>query len=110
MRFGLIYDNAIGIDRTNPDGSPVQDISQDGVVDNHSPAEDAAHTQTKLNWLASTPTELMMKKLQNQITDLLALSVMQAVTYPTHQNHLQIIQNLVRVSELQKTIEEIKSV
>ena len=101
MKFGICYDSAIHVDKKT---------EGDTLVTTVSPAEDAAHAQMKQNWLNSSATEIMVKKLHLQIDNLVAQSILQAITYPSHGNHQQIIQNLIRVSELQKTLAEIEKI
>lgn len=75
------------------------------VEDPNKPLEAAARTQIKFDWLQSTVTQEMFSSISKEIEDCLAQAEALAVSYPTHQNHQQIIQTLVKANSLRKVIE-----
>ena len=60
--------------------------------------------QRRIEWLAHQDTQSLFKKLHAEAESLLDLAIMQAVAYPTHNNHQQIINTLVRVHTLREVV------
>lgn len=71
-----------------------------------SPAEDATRMQLKSNWLESTVTQELIKALTEEVTNLETMARQMAVGYPSNQNHLAIIQYLVKADTIRKIIEK----
>lgn len=69
-----------------------------------SPAEDAARKQLKLVWLESTVTQEIIKDLGNEADTLIEQAIAVAVDYPQSQNHLRIVQCLVKANQIRNTI------
>jgi hypothetical protein len=67
--------------------------------------ENALLAQERVNWLQSAGTKVLFKGLSDQINELRKQATALAITYPTHQNHLQIIQLLQHADNLQQTID-----
>lgn len=67
--------------------------------------EDAARAQAKFNWKSSTVTQEVVASIHKEINDLIVKSVGLAVSYPTHTNAHQIVQNLIRVDTLTKLLQ-----
>lgn len=67
--------------------------------------EDAARVQAKFNWKSSTITQEVVASIHGEINDLIVKSVGLAVSYPTHTNAHQIVQNLIRVDTLTKLLQ-----
>ena len=65
-----------------------------------SPAEEATLAQQKFDWVQSPVTQSVFKALHDEASDLINTSIALSVAYPTTQNHLQIIHNLVRVNQI----------
>lgn len=82
-----------------------------GAVD-HQPVEkkpevpDAVREQLLLNWKRSTITKELMDSLSREVENLESQARSYACSYPQHNNHHQIINALVRASELRKVIEK----
>ena len=83
-----------------------QQLKQAGkqVIESFSPAEDATRKQLKLSWIQSTVTQEIFASMNNEAQALIDSAIALAVAYPTSQNHLQIINNLVRVDAIRKVI------
>lgn len=88
-------------------------LSPDGVIltekDINEGQETLAKGTIKQHWLASTVTQELMKELKAKETDLLEQSIQLAETFHQHQNHLQIVNNLLRVSEIRRVTEHLTS-
>lgn len=80
-------------------------VVEDSDDNNKPQVEDAARFQARQSWLNSTITKEHLDNIQNEISRLLKQSVDLSVSYPSHQNHNQIIHNLIRVDTLKKLIE-----
>jgi len=87
----------------SPDGVPLtQEIVDSGQ-------ETLAKGTIKAHWLASTITQEIMKELKQKEIELIEQSIQLAETFHSHQNHLQIINNLVRVSEVRRVTAHLTS-
>lgn len=67
-------------------------------------AEDAASQQARIMWMQSSITQDMVKSLKAEENDLINISIELSMNYPASQNHLRIIQNLVRVNQIRTII------
>lgn len=70
-----------------------------------SPAADAASTQAKMDWLASSVTTQLFEKISVQIEELEARARSLAVCYHQQPNAHEIVTLLVRADTLRKQIE-----
>ena len=98
MNIQKIYSDTIGRKPKEELGEPIK-----------SPAEDASSFQARMQWLESTITQDVFKNIKDEIVFLEAQARTLACTYPTHQNHQQIIHALVRAEELRKVIDKYAS-
>lgn len=86
-------------------------ISPDGVIgaDNEIKkdiTEDAARRQAKHQWLASQITQEHLQQLSIEANSLIDMAIKLSEGYHAHQNHYQIISNLLRANELRKIIQQ----
>jgi hypothetical protein len=70
------------------------------------PADDAARTQALSNWKHSSITKEKIQKHEMEYAKLVNESIKLAVSYPTHKNFEQIVQNLVKANTLIEIITE----
>ncbi len=68
--------------------------------------ESEARIQAKHNWKQSTVTQEFVLSTQEEIGTLLKDAVNLAVSYPTHNNHQQIVQKLQSVKTLQEFLDK----
>lgn len=98
--FNKIYKNAIGASEISPDGIiPDNEISKDL-------SEDAARRQAKHQWLSSQTTQEHIQQLAIEANSLIDMALKLSEGYHAHQNHYQIISNLIRANELRKIIQQ----
>jgi hypothetical protein len=88
MKFGKVYSQVSG-----------KQLELDSVV---SPQKDPARLALIHNWLQSTVTQEMLADINENEQGLITLAIQQACSYPSHNNHQQIVQLLVRVDTLRK--------
>ena len=93
MKFGKIYADATG--------RMSADVSNEIPV---SPAATELKTQLKVEWLSSAVTGEMFKKLNDEKDELLNAAIVQAVAFSETQNHMRIINSLVRVDQINKIL------
>lgn len=67
--------------------------------------EQALNKQLFANWRSDAITRIKIIELETQISELLRDAVQLAVTYPTTNNHQQMVQKLIRVDALRKVVE-----
>ncbi len=98
--FQKIYSNAIGrvslLEREQEQKAKEETKEQ---------IEASARTQIRLDWLQSTITQELFSTIGKQVEDYLAQAELLAISYPSHQNHQQIIHALVKANTLRKVIE-----
>lgn len=102
--FNKIYREATG-------GMSIESqISPDGVIGdneiNKDVNEDAARRQAKHQWLASQITQENIQQLAIEANSLIDMALKLSEGYHAHQNHYQIISNLIRANELRKIIQQ----
>lgn len=61
--------------------------------------------QLKLNWIKDPVTQQMLSSIQKEIDEMNVLATQLACSYPTHNNHQQVIQTLVKADTLRKVID-----
>lgn len=91
-------------------GLGASEISPDGVIGNDELnkdiTEDAARRQAKHQWLSSQITQEHLQQLSMEANSLIDMAIDLAKGYHAHQNHYQIISNLIRANELRKIIQQ----
>jgi hypothetical protein len=101
--FNRIYKEATGGNDITPDGV-VGDIDKsEGIKDI---TEDAARRQAKHQWLSSQITQEHLQQLSIDVNSLIDMAIKLSEGYHAHQNHYQIISNLIRANELRKIIQQ----
>jgi len=85
--------------------NPVIEELYDSPLDK--PIYDVGRHEMELRWLESTPTIEFVLNIENQVKILLDQAVDLSLSYPQHQNPHGIIQRLVTVASLRKTLQDI---
>jgi len=104
-KFAEVYGKSIG-----------RNISPDGIVETEEQPknaeeinEDAARRQLVHQWLSSTVTQEHLQSLHKESESLIDHAISLAAGFHNHQNHYQIISNLIRANELRKIIKSQKT-
>ena len=71
--------------------------------------EGAVTQQIKIQWLASSVTEELIKSLEIKKEELLNKAINFAITFSEHKNHDRIIDALIRYDETNNQIKQIKN-
>src|SRR6185369_17068208 len=71
-----------------------------------SPAEAAASTQSKVEWLAHPVTVMMFQEFREEAKQLIDMATTLATTYHVHNNHQQIVLLLAEAETLKQLIEK----
>jgi hypothetical protein len=91
-------------------GLGASEISPDGIIGDNEISkdlnEDAARRQAKHQWLASQITQEHLQQLSIEANSLIDMAIKLSEGYHAHQNHYQIISNLLRANELRKIIQQ----
>ncbi len=99
MSQSRAYSQAIGR------GPKEDEINPDGTIPTQK-EPDAARHNVKVQWLESTITQEFLKKLSDEITNLVGEAIALSCNYHQTQNHLQIINRLIRAAELKRLLRE----
>jgi hypothetical protein len=97
MNFGKIYSSVTKLPREESFTNPPDSVEKSN--------NDAARIQAVHNWKQSTVTQEFVKSTQDEISDLINKAIALAVSYPTTNNHQQIVQNLVKADTLSKLLD-----
>ena len=95
MKFGTAYKSHL--EDKEPRAEVKPDTSGEGLS-----------KQLKVEWLASPVTEEQIKRITTEIEDHTTKAINLAKTFSEHQNHLRIVDALIRVDELNKQLEMYK--
>lgn len=71
------------------------------------PEQDATLAQLETNWKKHPHTAKLHKELSESISTLIDAAISQAANYHQHNNHLQIIEKLIRANELRNLKDKI---
>ena len=98
MKFGTAYKSHLN-----------DPVKQDETVSKEETGQELSK-QLKIEWLSSPVTEEKLKLLTKERDELLVKAISCAKTYSEHQNHLRIVDALIRVDELNKQLNTYKEV